>query len=39
MIKKIILFVCFLSLCLFLTGCSNQNDEEIQRIGNLINGT
>lgn len=35
--KKIILLISILSLCLFLTGCTNQNDDEIQRIGNLIN--
>lgn len=30
----LILFVCFI-----LTGCESRDQEEIDRIGNLINGT
>jgi len=38
--KKKILCIVLLIGCLFLTGCSERMDqEEIDRIGNLINGT
>lgn len=38
--KKKILCVLLLVVCLFLTGCAERMDqEEIDRIGNLINGT
>lgn len=37
--KKKIILIILLSLCtLTLTGCTNKNQEEIDRIGNLING-
>lgn len=36
--KKYILLILF--ICLLLTGCNNNMDrEEIDKIGNLVNGT
>ena len=39
--KKKLLCVLILFMCFMLTGCSDDNmdQEEIDRIGNLINGT
>lgn len=38
--KKKMLCVLILFMCLILTGCEDsRNQEEIDRIGNLINGT
>ena len=38
--KKKILCVLILVMCFVLTGCTDTKDqEEIDRIGNLINGT
>lgn len=38
--KKKILYVLVIIICLVLTGCTNSKEqEEIDRIGNLINGT
>ena len=37
--KKKILCVLVLGLCLVLTGCGNRMEqEEIDRIGNIVNG-
>lgn len=37
--KKILCLLLFIG-CLCLTGCDNsRNDEEINELGNLINGT
>jgi len=38
--KKRIFYVLILIMCFALVGCQSTNDqEEIDRIGNLINGT
>ena len=37
--KKIIILLCILIGCTILTDCESRNDEEIERIGNLVNGT
>lgn len=38
--KKKLLCVLILFMCLILTGCQDTRDqEEIEKIGNLINGT
>lgn len=38
--KKKILYVLILIMCFVLVGCQNTREqEEIDRIGNLINGT
>lgn len=38
--KKYILVLVIVVGCILLTGCQdNRNQEEIDRIGNLINGT
>jgi len=38
--KKKLLCVLILFMCFILTGCGDsRNQEEIDRIGNLINGT
>ena len=37
--KKIIILLCILIGCAILTGCESRKDEEIERIGNLVNGT
>ena len=38
--KKKFLCILILFMCIILTGCENSRDqEEIDRIGNLINGT
>lgn len=37
--KKALLCVLLMCMCLILTGCGNDMEqEEIDRIGNLING-
>ena len=37
---KKLLFVLILFICFVITGCEdNMDQEEIDRIGNLINGT
>ena len=38
--KKKLFCILVLIFCLILTGCQSEQDkEEIERIGNLINGT
>ena len=37
--KKKLLFSILIIMCLILSGCQSSNDEEIEKIGNLINGT
>lgn len=38
--KKLIFMIIIVIGCILVTGCQdNRNQEEIDRIGNLINGT
>jgi len=37
--KKKLLLVILLFVCFIISGCENNNDKEIEKIGNLINGT
>lgn len=37
--KKKLFLIVILFICLIISGCENNSDEEIDRIGNLINGT
>ncbi len=36
--KKLILLLLISLITLSITGCDNKSNEEIDRIGNLING-